>query len=138
MKKNIILLLFLIIFIKPCFAIDWFAENNEEKAIKRVFNSQLKYANRADFKKFIKTYSSDYVNADGFNLDIYSELVKNIWKTYDNIEYDLEIKNITIQGDKAIVESLETSFAEIDIANSYSGELKSESNLVYNLRKTES
>ena len=28
------------------------------------------------------TYDSKYINADGFNLDTFSSLIKDIWNTY--------------------------------------------------------
>ena len=111
--------------------------NNEAKEVKKVLESQVKYANKTDFDKFISTYDSKYINADGFNLETYSNLVKDTWKTYDKIEYGIEIKNIAVCDDKAIAELTETSYAEIPVNETLTGELKSNANSVYYLQKTE-
>ncbi len=135
MKKFLLLLLTSALLSQPCFAWSWGCWNCEERAVKKVLKSQVKYANRMDFDKFIKTYDSKYINSDGFNLDIYSNLVKDIWKTFDNIEYGIEIKSISVNGNKATVELIEKSFAEIEMTKVYEGELKSEANTVYYLEK---
>ena len=111
--------------------------NNEAKEVKKVLESQVKYANKTDFDKFISTYDSKYINADGFNLETYSNLVKDTWNTYDKIEYGIEIKNIAVCDDKAIAELTETSYAEIPVNETLTGELKSNANSVYYLQKTE-
>lgn len=109
--------------------------NKDVRAVKKVLKSQVKYANKNDFDKFIATYDKDYKNADGFDLEVYSTLVKDLWDVYDNIKYGLEIKNVKINGSKAIAELIETSYAEISMSPSYFGELKSEAESVYYLEK---
>ena len=109
--------------------------NSDEFAVKKLLKSQVKYANETNFEKFIKTYDHKYVNSDGFNLDTYSNLVKDIWQTYDNIEYDIEISNITIDENRAVVDLIESSYAKIAMSTKYKGELKSSANTVYYLEK---
>ena len=111
--------------------------NNDTREIKSLLNSQVKYANRTNFNKFIATYDKDYVNADGFNLETYSNLVKDVWETYDNIVYGIKIKDISIKDDSAVVEVTETSFADIPVPSKMDGVLKSESNSVYYLKKSD-
>ena len=140
MKKLLLTISIALLAVQPTFA--WSGNdifhlniNNEERDVKRVLESQVKFANKTDFDKFISTYDKQYVNSDGFNLDIYSNLVKDIWNTYDNIKYGIKIKNISVENDKAIAELTETSYAIIPMAAQLSGELKSESNSVYYLQK---
>lgn len=38
--------------------------DNDTREIKSLLNSQVRYANRTNFNKFIATYDKDYVNAD--------------------------------------------------------------------------
>lgn len=135
MKKLLSLVITSIFLSNSCYAWSLGDFNNDEKAVKRLLKSQVRYANRMDFDRFIKTYDSSYSNSDGFNLDVYSSLVKDIWKTFDNIEYGIDIKKISIEGNKAIVEVVETSFAEIQMSKAYEGELKSSANTVYMLEK---
>ena len=115
------------------FAGDFF--NKDARAIRKVLKSQVKYANKNDFEKFIATYDVNYKNADGFDLEVYSSLVKNLWDVYDNIKYGLEIKNVKIDGSKAVAELVETSYAEISMSPAYEGELKSEAESIYYLEK---
>lgn len=140
-KFLLILLLLFFTFEQPANAWDFsaFADeykiNKEVRAVKKLLKSQVKYANKNDFEKFISTYDEKYVSGDGFNLDVYSTMVKDLWGLYDGIEYAVEFKDININGNEARVELVETSFADIDIASNYDGELKSISNSVYYLRK---
>lgn len=105
------------------------------RGIKSVLNSQVRYANRTNFDKFISTYDENYLNADGFNLDTYSKLVKDLWNTYDNIKYGIKIQGITYDGDVAEVNLIETSFANIPVSKKMNGILKSEANSIYYLKK---
>lgn len=133
MRKILSLLLFSFLLTQPCLAWSWGDWNTEEKAVEKLLKSQVRYANRANFDKFIKTYSPSYVNADGFNLDVYSNLVKDIWNTYDNIKYGINIKSIIVEGNKATAKLVETSYADISMTEAYDGELKSEAETIYYL-----
>ena len=135
MKKFFATLSRLFLLIQPSYAWIWDDWNSDEKAIMSVFKKQVKYANRYDFERFIKTYDSKYVNADGFNLDVYSSLVQDIWKTYTNLEYDIVIKDIKVENNKAIVELIEKSYADLVANKAYEGELESVSNTICYLEK---
>lgn len=137
MRKFILSTFILFTIIQPAWSQNLFhiGINNDERGVRKLLESQVKFANRTDFDKFIATYDKKYVNSDGFNLEIYSTLVKDIWKTYDNIKYGIKIKNISVEDDKAVAELTETSYAQIPLTDKFSGELKSESNSVYFLQK---
>ena len=85
MNRLILTFLILLLIIQPSLAFEKInflkldLNNGNERAIKKVLNSQVKYANRNDFEKFISTYDSKYRNADGFNLDEFSDLIKDVW-----------------------------------------------------------
>lgn len=115
--------------------LDNYQQGRDVRAVKKLLKSQVKYANKNNFNRFISTYDEEYVNGDGFNLDTYSTMVKDLWEIYDDIEYDVAIKNIEINGNNAKVELTETSYADIDINSSYNGELKSSAESVYYLKK---
>ena len=108
---------------------------NDKREIQSVLNSQVRYANRTNFDKFISTYDKNYKNSDGFDLDTYANLVKDIWKTYDKIKYGIKIKDIEIDGENATVELVETSKANIPLSKTVNGELKSVANSIYYLKK---
>ena len=109
--------------------------NNDTREIKSMLRSQVKYANRANFDKFIATYDKNYTNADGFNLETYSELVKDIWNTYDKINYEIKVKSINVADNIANVVVAETSTAEIPVSAKMNGILRSESDSIYHLKK---
>ena len=110
--------------------------NNDTREVKSLLNSQVRYANRNNFKKFINTYDKNYVNSDGFNLETYSDIVKDVWQSYDKIKYGIKIKNIEIKDDCAIVSLDETSSAIIPDKN-MNGVLRSEADSVYHLKKVD-
>ena len=120
---------------ETCFNLHIF--KNDTREIKSLLNSQVRYANRTNFKKFISTYDKEYLNADGFNLETYSKLVKEIWETYDKIEYGIKIKDIDVENDTATVELLETSYADLYATKNMEGVLRSEADSVYYLKKTD-
>lgn len=110
--------------------------NNDTRAIRAVLNSQVRYANRTNFNKFISTYDSEYKNSDGFDLETYSKLVKDLWETYGNIKYGVKIQDIDISKDGlATVKLVETSYASIPVSDQMDGQLKSVANSIYYLRK---
>ena len=137
MKRFLTLFFVFLVMTQQCQAWSWKDLSSDERAIERVLKSQVKYANRTNFKKFISTYDSNYVNSDGFNLEIYSKLIKDIWNTYDDIKYFVEIKKITVNNNKAVVELTEKSFAEINMLKGYNGELNSTAESIYYLQKTD-
>lgn len=120
------------------------AEQNREyksnyEAVKKVIDSQTVYTNKYDLKGLATLYSDDFVNSDGFNKDIYFKLIDETWKTYPDITYNTEIKNIDFNDNYATVFVHETAVAtatdtvgEIQVI----GELYSTAKCVYFLKKT--
>ena len=141
MKRILLLLVFLLMFQQASYA--WSvceifkqtSEQREVKNVKQLLVSQVRYANKENFKKFIDTYSPEYRNADGFNLDVYSSLIKDIWNSYDNIKYDIDIKDVQVKNNTAIVNLVETSYAKIPSMASFDGELTSSADTTYYLEK---
>lgn len=110
--------------------------NDDTRAVKSILNAQVKYANKTNLDKFISTYDKDYLNADGFNLDTYTKMVRELWEGYDNIKYGIKIKNITFEPNGiAKVELIETSHADIPVTKKMNGVLSSEANSIYYLKK---
>ena len=141
MKKIIITVFLLTILTQPIFASNSFKNfnfiNNDTRRIKSTLNAQIKYANSMNFDKFISTYDKDYKNGDGYDLNVYSDLVKELWQNYDNIKYNLKVKNISFCEDGiAKVELTEYSHADIPVTKKMNGILNSEANSIYYLKKT--
>ena len=142
MKKLLSIICIMLAFCGQSFALDssnLFKLNifhNDTRSVKSLLNSQIKYANKADFDRFISTYSKDYKNADGYDLEVYSKLVKDLWSNYGNIRYGIKIKDINFEDDKnATVELCEYSHADIPVTKKMSGILESEANSIYYLKK---
>lgn len=110
--------------------------DNNTRGVKSLLNTQIKYANKNNFDKFISTYDPNYKNGDGYDLEVYSKLVKELWENYDNIKYGIKIKDITFEEDgTAKVSLIETSRADIPVTKKMSGVLKSEADSIYYLKK---
>lgn len=113
----------------------------DTNAIKQLVKKQSKYAARYDLTGLASLYSKDFKSADGFNKDVYFTLVKDTWKSYPDIVYTAEIKDIKIDGDSAEVQVYETSLAtttQIEESVQLFGELNSYSNSTYYLKKINS
>lgn len=142
MKKLILLISIILITNIPCQAVtsydlikQKFINSKDIRAVKSLLNSQVKYANKENFNKFIATYDKNYLNSDGLDYEKYSKLVTDIWNTYDGIKYCIKIKNIELNNQEANVELTEISNADISVQNKMNGILKSESESVYKLKK---
>ena len=109
---------------------------SDAASVKSTLNSQIKYANQMNFDKFISTYDKEYKNGDGYDLEIYSKLVKELWDNYDNIKYSIKIKDISFEENGlAKVTLTEVSHADIPVTKKMSGVLHSEANSIYYLKK---
>jgi len=153
MKKLILILTILIISCSKSYAqtdtIAMLTENgffNRPKAsmlnpcdeVKRVLSTHLKYANGYDIKGLESLYASNYINMDGLDRKIYFDLIKKTWDSYPDIVYKMDIKNIQINGDIAVVQVNEYATATTDSKSGIVNEkglLQSVSNSVYYLEK---
>ncbi len=115
-----------------------FETRADKRAIKKVLKLQEKYAAKYDLAGLSTLYHQDFVSADGFKKDIYFDLIKDTWKSYPDIVYSSEIKNIKINGTQAEVDTFETSLAtttQVEEDVKIYGELNSISNGTYYLKK---
>lgn len=109
----------------------------EIKAVKNVLKSQIESANKYNYDAFLKHFDTQYINSDGFPLEIYSKLVQETWSSYSNIQYGQQIKHITITGNDAIAEVVETANASVNSQYDLKGNLKSIANNIYFLKKVD-
>ncbi len=140
MKKFIFILATFLFFVQSAYSLDFtlFSKDSvskSEKEVEKLLKSQVKFANKENFDKFISTYDSNYKNSDGFDLQVYSDLIKEIWNNYEHIKYSIAIEDIKINGNEAVVKLKEYSYAVIPVNKAYDGELKSEADSVYYLKK---
>jgi len=151
--KRILLILLTLLFIQSNFSniaeagfiADYKLRIEKERQIKSIYDDvksvmdkQEEYSNNYDIEGLAKLYSSEFVNCDGFNKDVYFKLIKDTWQTYPNISYTTKIKNIIFNEKYAKVEVFETANAttnEIEPGVAARGELYSAANGVYYLEK---
>ncbi len=108
------------------------------KAVKNVIDKQSVYTNKYDLEGLKSLYSQDFVNSDGFTKDIYFKLVEDTWKTYPDIVYYTDIKNIQFSDNYAsvLVEESAVATSHDDIGDIVAiGELYSTSKCIYYLEK---
>lgn len=152
MKKIVLTLLTLLILTPVCFASDNYIAyvdkatakssakqlQTMDKEVRTFLKKQLNYTNTYDMEGLKSLYTSNYYNADGFNKDMYFDLVKKTWDLYPDIKYTMSIDSISIVGNTAIASVSEYATAtttekvdEIEIK----GYLKSKSDSLYYLEK---
>lgn len=111
---------------------------NTQTKIKEVFTRQDEYTNDHDLKGLSSLYAPNFINNDGFNKDVYFNLIEKTWQNYPSIIYDSKIKEIRINGDYATVFAYETASAttmeQTENLKAY-GELRSEANTIYHLKR---
>lgn len=151
--KKLILTLLTIFFIAPiCAASDNYiayaskaAAKSEakqlqtaDKEIRTTFKNLLNCINNYDLEGIKTVYSTKYLNSDGFDREMYFDLIGKTWGLYPDIKYHIDIDNINIVGNTAIVSVTESAKAtttekvdEIEIK----GYLKSTSDCLYYVEK---
>lgn len=110
-----------------------------KEQLTKLFENYVKYGNKHNLNKIKSLYDVKYVNADGFDYDTYFKLVEQTWDMYPDMIYTSEIKNISVEGDYATVQTKETAKANAKEPSEYledKGALESCSEIVYYLKKT--
>ena len=92
-------------------------------------------ANNYNHNEFIKCYSPNYVSSDGFNLDILSKMLKETWKTYPGIKYQVKLNGVTFYNGMAIADVTETAKGYAKAENDNVGEFVSTMQSVYYLKQ---
>lgn len=108
------------------------------KEIRSVISKQENYSNKFKLDELSSLYAGDFVNADGFNKEVYFKLIKDTWKTYPDISYTTKIKNVEFSGNYATVEVDETAVATTkdEVGELVAiGELYSTADSIYYLEK---
>ena len=152
MKKLILTLLITLLITPTCFASDNYVAYADkvsakkekqqaqinEKDIRNTFKTILAYTNDGNLDGLKSYYSPNFVNNDGFNFKMYFDLVRKTWKLYPDIKYEINIDNISIFGNTAIVTASETAIATTSEKiedTEIKGYLKSKSDTIYYLEK---
>lgn len=152
MKKIVLALSIALMFTNQVFAQDYNEINEKiasigfgklfsadpQEQITKLFTNYTKYSNKHNINKLKSLYDDKYVNADGFDLNMYFELVKQAWDAYPDMAYINQIEQITVNGDYATVQTKETVSGNAAKPSEYledKGTLESSSSVVYYLQK---
>ena len=108
------------------------------KDVISLFNLHTKYSIDHDIENLKNLYADTYINNDGFDKNTYFDLINKTWEQYPIVNYTSIVKNLTIDGDSAKVQMLETATgttkAPIESVRGL-GSIKAESNTYYYLQK---
>ena len=110
----------------------------EVKQIKELFKLHQDFANRHDITGLKSLYSSNYINSDGFKLDIYLKTVEETWEQCKDLTYSSKIISVEINGNNADVSMEESAIGTIlDKVDrlSITGEIHAKSKSIYHLEK---
>lgn len=106
--------------------------------IKNLIEKQDIYANKHDLKALKELYSPEFVNSDGFEREVYFQMIDDTWKSYPDISYKTTIKNIDYTDNYAtvLVEEVSVS-APVEHIGEFDtiGELYSVAKGVYHLER---
>ena len=86
-----------------------FAQKDAKTEITNVIEKQQKYANKKNYNKLKDLYSTTYSNNDGISFDDYIESLKATADMHGKITYKTTINSITVNGDYATVEAVDTA-----------------------------
>lgn len=153
MKKLILTLIIAFLITPACFASDNYIAyagktatakpskqiQTMEKEVRNFFKNQLLYTNTGNIEALKNMYTKNYINADGFDKETYFDLVQKTLKMYPDIKYAMDITKVSIIGNTAVVEIVETANAStVETINDseITGYLKSYSNSIYYLEKS--
>jgi len=111
-----------------------FSKKTPKNQVKDVINKMLSYSNSYDVHLLKSLYADTYVSADGFDKEVYFDLVEKTWKTYPTIKYELLIKDISVTGNNAVVQAIEACTSTA-LAENQAGYLYGYTTSVYYLEK---
>ena len=118
-------------------------EQNKEnkqaiKQIKSLFEVHNTFANKHGLTQLKNLYADNYINNDGFNKDAYFKSIEETWKACEDLTYSTKIESISVNGDNASVQVIETASGTIHDTMDFmpvSGEIHSTSTGIYHLVK---
>lgn len=112
----------------------------EKRYIPKVYSvakfiaSYQYYANNYDYNSFLSTYAPEYISSDGFNFDILSKTLKETWKAYPGIKYNVKLNDVTFDNGIAIARVTETAKGYARTENDRIGDFTSTTEDIYYLK----
>lgn len=81
-----------------------------KEEIATFFANHTTYSTRHELEKLKTLYSDTYLNSDGFDKQVYFDMIAKTWSQYPDVAYSTIIKDIYIDGDYAIVQTKELAY----------------------------
>jgi hypothetical protein len=113
-------------------------QKQDIKRIKQLFKSHNEFANKHESKLLAQLYADNYINNDGFDKTVYFKSVDSTWEACKDLTYNTEVLSISIHGDNASVDVVETAsgtITEIIESVPIAGEIHSRAEVIYHLIK---
>lgn len=113
-------------------------QKQDIKLIKQLFKSHNNYANKHEAKTLAHLYADNYINNDGFDKTAYFKSIDSTWEACKDLTYHTKILSISIHGENASVNVLETASGTItETIGSVpiAGEIHSRAEGIYHLIK---
>lgn len=110
-----------------------------QKEITNLFKKLDSYTEKKDLKKIKSLFSDDFVNNDGFDIDVYMKSMKSGFTSYENRKVTTKINSISVNDNYAVVHVTENGEAETPQNNNNgvtdSGLVLASANVYYYLQR---
>jgi len=113
--------------------------------IEAFFQDYVRASNSKNIEELKKFYDPKYINTDGFTYENIFEIIEQTWAKFPQIQYEAIVKEIEVDGNKAVAEVSDVSVAQVNSSSEnedrkvkeygYDGVLHSTSLYIVNLEK---
>lgn len=86
--------------------------SDPQKDITNLFGKLDSYTEKKDLKKIRDLYSDDFINNDGFDIDVYMKSLKSAFDTYSNRQVTTTVNSISVNDSYAVAYVTENGEAE--------------------------
>ncbi|MBR3889788.1 hypothetical protein IKJ53_04675 [bacterium] len=112
------------------------ATYSNKSSVIKFFQDHANYANEKKIKELLNCYAPEFITNDGFDKNIAEKMLTSLWKDKNEIKYQNKVNSISFYGDTALVDVTEHANAKMKNSDKQKGTLKSCSNILYCLKKT--
>ncbi|MEI7475101.1 MAG: hypothetical protein WCK67_10030 [bacterium] len=83
--------------------------NEQQGEVVNLVNKIVKLSNERKVNDLKELYSTTFISGDGMDLSAFFEMIDETWKAFPDMKYSTNILNVTVNGDYATVESLDSA-----------------------------
>ncbi len=113
-------------------------KRSAKSEIYRLFRAHSRYTNAHQLEDLKNLYSDSYKNSDGFDKQVYFDMVKKTWNLYPDVRYYTFINDSYINDNYAVVQTKEYAIGKTPgVSENIKGQglVQSESSSLYYLEK---